>query len=66
MTNTSILSLLGLAGGTMYQLNTVGVKFPSNRQEWGSFIFSVIVAIIGILAQGAKGTEERKRERNGS
>ncbi len=66
MTNTTILSLLGVAGGVSHQLNTVGVKLPSTRQEWGSFIFSVIVAVIGILAQGGKSSKEVRRERNGS
>jgi len=67
MTNTTILSLLGVAGGVSHQLNTVGVKFPSTRQEWGSFIFSVILAVIGILAQGFKTQSEiRKEVRDGS
>lgn len=46
-------TIVGLAGALVIYLTGVGTKFPETRAEWNTFVYGLIVAILGFVAKDA-------------
>ncbi len=53
MFGNSHTTLAGLAGGLLIYLTGIGGKLPETRQEWGTFVLGLVIAILGVVAKDA-------------
>lgn len=61
ISNTSLLTLTGIVGGTLSQVLSSGLSIPSSKEEWRGLLVAIILAIIGCLAKGTEGSDKIKK-----
>ena len=59
VSNTYLLTLSGLVGGTVCQALSSGINIPISKEEWRGLFTALFIALIGYLAEGTKGSVKK-------